>query len=204
MASDNDQEKQGGEGAAFRQALRLRLRNERIAAREALLATEHESKSAAVLEYLYQHLSQRAPSLLAFYWPIRAEVDCRPLIQRLMALDWRSCLPVVVKRDAALAFRVWTPDSLMVPGEYGIPVVSIGEAVAPGVILLPVNAFDNAGYRLGYGGGYFDRTLASMHPRPYTIGVGFDLARVDSIRPCAHDVALDALATESEFTCFPI
>jgi 5,10-methenyltetrahydrofolate synthetase len=199
MTTKGDQDKQGSEAAAFRQT----LRQERIAAREALPAAEHARKSTAVLDHLYLLLATRPPGMLGFYWPIRAEIDCRPLLARLLAQGWRTCLPVIVDRAQALEFREWTPESHMVLGAHGIPTVAAGPTVLPEVLLLPVNAFDREGYRLGYGGGYFDRTLATLVPRPYAVGVGFDLARVDSIGPHAQDRALDAVVTESGIERFP-
>lgn len=192
MATEDDQDKQSSEAMAFRQA----LRRERIAAREALSAAAHARKSSAVRDHLYALLTARAPGVLGFYWPIRAEVDCRPLLARLLAQGWCACLPVVVERAAALDFREWTPASPMLPGAHGIPTVAEGPSAQPDVLLLPVNAFDHAGYRLGYGGGYFDRTLAELTPRPYAVGVGFELARIASIGPHAQDHPLDAVVTE--------
>ena len=200
MTSKDDQDKQGNEAAAFRQT----LRQERIAAREALPAALHAHKSAAVLDHLYCLLATRSPGMLGFYWPIRAEIDCRPLLTRLLAQGWCACLPVIVDRAQALEFREWTPGSHMVLGAHGIPTVAAGPTALPDVLLLPVNAFDHEGYRLGYGGGYFDRTLATLAPRPYAVGVGFDLARVDSIGPHVHDCALDAVVTESGVECLPL
>lgn len=85
----------------------------------------------------------------------------------------------------------------MTADPYGIPVPATALSPPPNVLLLPLVAFDAAGYRLGYGGGYFDRTLAAMHPRPLTIGVGFDLCAVADIRPERHDIPLDLIVTES-------
>jgi 5,10-methenyltetrahydrofolate synthetase len=85
----------------------------------------------------------------------------------------------------------------MVEDRYGIHIPAQGESLRPDAILMPLNAFDAAGYRLGYGGGYFDRTLAVLEPRPLAIGVGFELARVASIRPQAHDLRMDAIVTEA-------
>jgi 5,10-methenyltetrahydrofolate synthetase len=198
MATTGDQDEQRSEAAAFRQT----LRRERIFAREALPAAEHARKSAAALEYLYDQLLQRAPTLLGFYWPIRAEIDCRPLATRLIDLGWRACLPLVVDRETALKFREWTAATAMVAGEHDIPTIGAGAMVIPEVLLLPVNAFDRRGYRLGYGGGYYDRTLAALSSRPYAIGIGFGLARVDSIVPHAQDHALDAVVTEEGIEYF--
>jgi 5,10-methenyltetrahydrofolate synthetase len=80
---------------------------------------------------------------------------------------------------------------------YGIPTPIEGEFAVPEVLLIPVNAFDAQGYRLGYGGGFFDRTLAALNPAPLTIGVGFELSRVETIDPQAHDIRLDAIVTEA-------
>lgn len=199
MTTGRDRSNQDNEAAAFRQELRREL----IAAREALPAAQHARKSAAVLDHLYLLLTARPPGMLSFYWPIHAEIDCRSLLPLLLALGWRACLPVIVDRAQALEFREWTPESHMVLGGHGIPTVAAGPAVLPDVMLLPVNAFDREGHRLGYGGGYFDRTLATLEPRPFAIGIGFDLARIDSIGPHLHDRALDAVVTESGTERFP-
>jgi 5,10-methenyltetrahydrofolate synthetase len=86
----------------------------------------------------------------------------------------------------------------MTTDRHGIPIPDTRTVAAPDVILLPLVAFDESGYRLGYGGGYFDRTLASLTPRPIGIGVGFELARIDTVRPTAYDIPLDVIVTETE------
>ncbi len=96
-----------------------------------------------------------------------------------------------------MSFRTWTPSSAMTTDRYGIPIPLGGQEVLPDIVLLPLVAFDPQGFRLGYGGGYFDRTLGSLVPRPLAIGVGFELARVADIRPQAHDIPLDAVVTEA-------
>jgi 5-formyltetrahydrofolate cyclo-ligase len=97
----------------------------------------------------------------------------------------------------ALAFRAWSPGTVMLADRYGIPAPAAGEFLIPEVMLIPVNGFDAAGYRIGYGGGYFDRTLASVSPRPLAVGVGFELARLESICPEPHDQRLDVMVTEA-------
>lgn len=181
---------------------RATLRRERVAAREALPAAMHAKKTLALLEHLRNFLLQRAPATLGFYWPIRAEPDCRPLVVELLQQGWRACLPVIVDRTTAMTFHEWTPDSHMVAGEHGIPTVADGGELMPEVLLIPVNAFDVDGYRLGYGGGYFDRTLATLRPRPFALGVGFELARIASIAPHAQDHRLDAVVTEAGIELF--
>lgn len=184
-------------------AFRAELRRARIAARQTLDQATHARHSAAIDGSLAELLTPRPPSVLAFCWPIRAEFDCRPLARRLLAKGWRTCMPVVIEADAAMIFRAWTPQSAMALDRHGIPVPEDGETLIPDVLLLPLVAFDARGFRLGYGGGYFDRTLAGMVPRPFTVGVGFELARVDSIRPATHDIALDAAVTEAGIVRFP-
>lgn len=85
----------------------------------------------------------------------------------------------------------------LVPDRYGIPTPVTGDFMQPDLILLPLNGFDAAGYRLGYGGGYFDRTLAALSPRPLAVGVGFEVNRLPSIRPESHDQRLDWVVTEA-------
>ena len=130
-------------------------------------------------------------------WPIRREPDVRTLLEKWMAVGVRAALPVVIAEGAALRFREWTPDSALAPDRYGIPTPTTGDWLLPDLILLPLNAFDVAGYRLGYGGGYFDRTLAALSPRPLAVGVGFEINRLESIRPEAHDQRLDWIVTEN-------
>jgi len=111
-------------------------------------------------------------------------------------------MPVVVAPNAPMAFHEWSPQTAMKPGYYDIPVPVVANPVQPDLVLLPLVAFDSHCYRLGYGGGYFDRTLAALTPQPITIGIGFELARVDSISPETHDVALDFVVTEAGiFAC---
>lgn len=181
------------DSAAFRAA----VRRDRIAARLALPAEEHGRASARVRAHLEGLLDARPPGTLAFCWPVRAEVDCRPLAARLLARGWRIAMPVVEMLAAPMVFRSWSPEAPMTADPHGIPVPATPTCPVPDILLLPLVAFDRAGYRLGYGGGYFDRTLAACTPRPFAIGVGFDLCAVASIHPGPHDVPLDAIVTES-------
>lgn len=130
---------------------------------------------------------------------MRREFDPRPLAGRLLALGWQACMPVVIVPDAPMAFHRWHPDTAMKPGHYDIPVPADAIELLPDQVLVPLVAFDAQGYRLGYGGGYFDRTLATLAPLPATIGVGFEVGRVDSIGPEAHDIPLDYIVTEAGF-----
>lgn len=184
---------------------RAELRLEKIAAREALPADRHRSLSQSIDAHLMRLLHRCQPRVLGFCWPFRAEFDCRPLVARLIDAGVRACLPLVLAPDRAMEFRAWRPESEMLVDRYGIHYPAAGETLTPDVLLMPVNAFDKAGYRLGYGAGYFDRTLAELErraQRPLAIGVGFELASVDSIHPAAHDIPLDAVVTEAGVVSF--
>jgi 5,10-methenyltetrahydrofolate synthetase len=107
-------------------------------------------------------------------------------------------MPVVVDVAAPMVFRPWTPQSPMTADRHGIPIPDTDAiSAAPSILLLPLVAFDATGYRLGYGGGYFDRTLAACAVRPLTIGVGFELARLLTVYPQVHDLACDVIVTEA-------
>lgn len=180
-------------GQERRDALRRRL----IAAREAMSDEARTARSRAIERHLDALLGGLQPALLAFCWPWRGEFDARALIRTRLARGLPACLPVVVDSERPLEFRHWTAQAPMIPGRYGIPIPAAGEPVQPDMILMPLNGFDLAGYRLGYGGGYFDRSLARLVPRPRAIGVGFELARVASIHPLAHDQPMDYIVTEA-------
>ncbi|MBK8760262.1 MAG: 5-formyltetrahydrofolate cyclo-ligase [Sulfuritalea sp.] len=178
-------------------AFRAALRREKLAARLAVGPAEHAALSARVATHLAGLWSAMAAQTLAFCAPVRGEFDARPLVGELLARGWRAAMPVVVETGAPMIFRAWTPDCAMDTDRHDIPIPRNGPEIDPDIVLLPLVAFDAAGYRLGYGGGYFDRTLAARAPRPRAIGVGFELARVADIRPQPHDIRLDAVVTEA-------
>ena len=185
-------------------AVRAALRQQRIAAREALSPALHAERSARI-EAALETLLGAAPSgdavspgpTLGFCWPVRNEFDARPLAERLLARGGRACLPVVVAEAAPLAFREWSPATALAPDRYGIPTPITGNFLVPDLLLVPLVAFDARNFRIGYGGGFFDRTLAALSPRPLAIGVGFEIARVTDTLPGPHDIALDVIVTEA-------
>jgi 5,10-methenyltetrahydrofolate synthetase len=177
--------------------LRSDLRSRLVASREALSEAEHSAASRRLERHLEALLARLRPERIGFCWPFRAEFDCRALVTRHILRGCRAALPVVVASHSPMIFREWRPESEMVVDRYGIRIPAAGSTLQPDLVLMPVNAFDEAGYRLGYGGGYFDRTLAALDLRPVTVGVGFELARVESIEPQPHDVPLDYLVTEA-------
>jgi 5-formyltetrahydrofolate cyclo-ligase len=178
-------------------SIRNTLRADRIARREALSPVAHAHCSTVLEAHLAAFLNMCQPEVLGFCWPYRAEFDCRALIARWIERGTRACLPLVDDSVQAMRFREWQPASVMTTDRYGIPYPASGAILQPDLLLIPVNAFDAQGFRLGYGKGHFDQTLAAAHPRPLAVGVGFELARVATIYPQAHDIAMDAVVTEA-------
>lgn len=134
---------------------------------------------------------------LAFFWPIRGEPSLAQLITAWLAEDStrQAALPIVV--GELLEFAPWTPSTPMEPGAYGIQVPASKLRMKPQVLLIPCLGIDENRYRLGYGGGFYDRTLARISPRPVAVGIAFDCARLPSIKPQPHDIRLDLALTES-------
>jgi 5,10-methenyltetrahydrofolate synthetase len=137
-----------------------------------------------------------ARSRLAFCWPIKGEYDARHLAKTLRSRGALTALPVVVAPKTALAFREWHPGIELAVGPLDIPYPKDSAEVIPEAVLLPMNGWDAAGYRLGYGAGFFDRTLASLARRPMVIGVTYELARLDTIHPQPWDIPMDFVVTE--------
>ena len=186
-----------GEHIADFPVSRAALRREKLAARMALDETTHAGFSARIEAHLATLLAPLPPRTLAFCAPVRGEFDARPLASRLLQRGWQAAMPIVVDTDAPMRFRRWTPASTMGVDRYDIPIPLDGPDLVPDVVLLPLLAFDAQGFRLGYGGGYFDRTLAALVPRPLAIGIGYELGRVADIRPQTHDIPVAAIVTEA-------
>ena len=151
----------------------------------------------AAIDAALRGLLAGRPGALGVYWPFRAEFDPRPLIEWAIAGGRAVALPVVVDKKGPLEYRLWRPGDPLVDGVWGIPVPERRELVTPATVLAPLVGFDAACYRLGYGGGYFDRTLAALSPRAIAIGVGFEAQRLDTIHPQSFDVPMDAIVTEA-------
>ncbi len=176
------------------------LRRQLVDRRLQLTPDEHAQFSAHICALIDQHFPQLAQQRVAFCWPFKNEPDLRPLIESWIARGepgFMALLPVVRAPRTPLGFRAWTPACVLARDSFGIPTPAEGEFVTPQALLIPANGFDSAAYRIGYGGGFFDRTLAALGPTAFSIGVSFELARLDSIRPQAHDLPLNAIVTEA-------
>ena len=181
---------------SWRKARRASLVTHRLGAGRA----ERDDWSSTITARL-----ERLPALggpagtVGFYWPFKGEYDPRPLARLLHARGLRLALPVVVERARPVAFRAWWPGMRMRPGAWDIPVPDDGDWLRPEILLVPLLGFDPRGYRLGYGGGYYDRTLAAAMPTsPLAIGVGFEIGRLETIHPQPHDVPMDLIVTERQ------
>jgi 5-formyltetrahydrofolate cyclo-ligase len=139
---------------------------------------------------------------IALYWPFRGEFNCRPLLHELYQRGVRPALPAVVEPKTPLEFRLWWPEAKMVRGAFEIPVPVARNVVTPAIVISPLVGFDAAGYRLGNGGGYYDRTLAVLEPKPFVIGVGYELGRLETVYPQPFDIPMDAIVTEAQIHDF--
>ena len=176
-----------------RRALRARL----LAARAELTPEDRARRQQALAAQVAAWLAASPLQRLAFYWPIRDEPDLREAVAAWLAADARRRAALPVTEDDVLTFAPWTPQTAMAPGRFDIPEPATVERMAPQLLLIPCVGFDAERFRLGYGGGFYDRTLARLKYRPVTCGVAFDIARVDSIGPRPHDVRLDAVLTDA-------
>ena len=178
--------------AQWRKTQRSALLERRCAAS----AADHARWSAAIEAQLRQAFALDAPWVVGFCWPYQAEFDARPFATWLHARGVQTALPVVLAKGQPLEFRAWSPGVAMVPGMYDIPVPQDTEVLVPDVLLVPPVGIGAAGDRLGYGGGFFDRTLAAIAPPPITIATAFELSRLPTTYPQTHDVLMDLVVTE--------
>lgn len=175
---------------------RKQLRQALINSRRATLAAERAVWTQAIQAAIDPLVPDVEGKAIALYWPFRGEPDLRPWMNALVERGALCLLPVVVAKAQPLSFRSWRPGEPLERGVWGIPVPAAGQPVEPSVVVAPVVGFDKDGFRLGYGGGYYDRTLAVHRPKPFVIGVGFERQKIESIRPQWHDIAMDAIVTE--------
>jgi 5-formyltetrahydrofolate cyclo-ligase len=180
-------------------ALRKMLLKTRLDA--ALEPSAQEALSRRMLDTLKRH----DPACVGFYWPLPGEFDARAAIAIWLALGAhrQASLPVVTNRGEALQFRAWAPDTPMKVGHHRIPEPATEVVVTPDLLFVPCVGFDIEGYRLGYGGGYYDRTLAAWPgaTRPVTVGIACEACRTDALQHEAHDIPLDLIITEA--ACYP-
>ena len=177
---------------SWRRTQRERLIRER-AALDAATLERWRRRMDVFLERSFPGLAGRR---VAFCWPIRNEYDVRHFARTLRARGALTALPVVVAPKQPLIFREWHPGIALAKGALDIPYPERSAQVVPEAVLLPMNGWDTQGYRLGYGAGFFDRTLASLEKRPVVIGVSYEQARLATIHPQPWDLPVDYVVTE--------
>lgn len=179
--------------------------SEKAAARQAALAARAAAHAAGAgaarlaAGHLLELLAPlRSVRTVAGYLPIRSEIDARPAMLALIGVGYRVAVPVVEAPGRPLAFRLWTPGMRTERGAFGVEVPVEGEAAEPEALLVPLLAFDAAGHRLGYGGGFYDRTIAALRAARAVeaIGLAYAAQEVAEVPRTATDMRLDAIVTE--------
>lgn len=177
-------------------AQKAALRRELLANRQAIAPEVRNAMDAAIARHVIAWRNAHPAGILGVYWPIRGEPDLRGCYAALAEQGVLLALPIVVDRDAPLRFLSWMPGDAMIKDSFGVAIPASGEEVQPDVLLIPCVGFNEQRYRLGYGGGFYDRTLEKAG-RPVTVGIAYDSARA-RFDADAHDVPLDYLITEKE------
>ena len=168
-----------------------------IADRLAVSAEERARHGAAIAAGVLAEIGDVRGRIVSAYWPFRGEPDLRPLLETVAEGGGHAALPVVVEKGQPLEFHLWRAGEALARGVWNIPVPAERRSCTPDIVLAPVVGYDAACYRLGYGGGFFDRTLAAMAMKPLIIGVGYSRAKLATIYPQTYDIAMDLIVTEA-------
>lgn len=182
------------------QHLKNVLRQTALVRRDAL-SVDQRNAGAQIIAATPLPIELPRGAIVAGYSPINSEVDPFPLMRVLAGKGAALALPVVIARNHALIFRAWEANEGLVRGQYGIlQPSSDAEEVDPDIVLVPLAAFDRAGHRIGYGRGYYDRTLQNLRAikKITVIGVAFSVQEIDIVPALPHDELLDCVLTERE------
>ncbi len=189
-----------GDAADDVKAWRNQERQRLIGLRRSIEKAERRMLDAGIASGLDTLLPASGGKVVAVYWPIRGEPDLRDWYADAAARGTELALPVVTGKDQPLVFLPWRPGDALVPGALKIPVPAQGDPVRPDIIVSPLVGFDQDRHRLGNGGGYYDRTLASYETKPLTLGVGYQRCALRTIYPQSFDVPMDCIITEDSIT----
>ncbi len=177
-------------------AWRKEIRTKLLAMRQRIPSPQRANLSEHIAVHLLKRIESADARIVSAYWPIRGEPELRPLLETLAKRGIRTALPVATALGRPLVFREWKSGDRLERGLWKIPFPADGAVVMPDVVISPVVGFDPSRYRLGYGGGFFDRTLAAMTTDPLVLGVGYSMAAISTIHPQPHDIAMSAIITE--------
>ena len=172
------------------------VRNELLRRRASLSVDALRALSERACAQLLRAVDLEAYPVLGFCWPIRGEFDVRAIARQHLASGGRVALPVIVQKSAPVEFWSWHPGMPMQKGIWDIPTPKEREVLTPDAVLVPLVGFDECRFRLGYGGGYFDRTLAAAAVPPFAIGLGSEDTLLPTIYPQAHDIAMNLIVTD--------
>ncbi len=187
--------RQSSDVARWRKAERARLIEQRLAIPPDI-RRQHDDRIA---DHLREVMGSLEDLVVSFYWAFRGEPNLYRIMKHVVACGGQVALPVVVARSEPLVFRSWAPGGKLDRGIWNIPVPPPdAPIVMPDIVIAPVIGFDRDCYRLGYGGGYFDRTLAALPRRPRVIGVGYSSAAIVTIYPQWHDIPMNCIVTEKQ------
>lgn len=175
---------------------RVEMRKALIGRRMALPGEERTARGGEAKRRLMASVDLRKFATLGIYWPVRGEFDVRDLAIEHLKHGGRVGLPVVVEKSAPVEFWSWRPEVPMSKGIWNIPIPAERELLHPDVLIVPLVGWDGERYRLGYGGGYYDRTIAAAAVRPYRVGIGYEDAHLESIFPQPHDIPMDMIITD--------
>lgn len=178
---------------AWRKAERARL----LELRREMHLDAHRQANESIQKALLRRLPPGSRDLVGCYWPFRREFDCIPYMREIIRSGGRVALPVVIGRGQPLEFRCWTETAAMESGVWNILHPASGDPVFPAALVIPLVGFDDVGYRLGYGAGYYDMTIASFAVRPLCVAVGFEFSHLATIHPQPHDQPMDVIITEA-------
>ncbi|WP_411034327.1 5-formyltetrahydrofolate cyclo-ligase [Shinella sp. BYT-45] len=177
----------------WRKGERERLIAERLAVPAGVRAAQGEAIAVSLLS----EIGDVEGRVISAYWPFRGEPDLRALMRQVAARGGLTALPVVVGKGRPLEFHLWRAGAALARGVWNIPIPAEPRPCVPDVVIAPVVGYDPTCYRLGYGGGFFDRTLAALPARPRVIGVGSSTAQLATIYPQLHDIPMDMIVTEA-------
>jgi len=178
--------------AQWRKSERDRLIKQRVA----LSSRERRHMDRKIGEGLHKILGNVHKTVISLYFPFRGEPNLFKWIHSIIGRGACVAFPVVIGKDHPLKFKTWQLGDKLKRGVWNIPVPIHGPNVTPSVVIIPLVGFDDSLFRLGYGGGFFDRTLAAFHVKPLTIGVGYEMSRLSTIYPQPYDIPMDIVVTE--------